>query len=99
MQPRNLKWMKIWILVAAMAAAGLVMMGCTQPDTLEKDFGVSVHNNTAQQVVNPQAGLKSEPTVGLSPKAAENEMDRYEKGFTGTAPPPTPYMGITGAAK
>jgi len=97
MKPRNLQWMNIWLWVAAMAVAGL-LIGCMQPDTLEKDYGVSVRNNIAQQVINPGAGMKEEPpAVGLSPKAAVNEMERYDKAFKGEAPPSTPYMGITGA--
>ncbi len=98
MPPGNLKWMNIWVWTAATAVAGLLLLGCMQPDTLEKSYGDAMHNNVAQQLANPQAGMKEEPpAVGLPPKAAVNEMDRYEKGFKGEAPPPAPYMGITGA--
>jgi hypothetical protein len=46
------------------------------------DYGNSVRNNVAQQVVNPQAGFNPKPAVGLSPQAAANEMERYNKSFT-----------------
>jgi hypothetical protein len=42
-----------------------------------------VHNNIAQQLVNPQAGLDTTPAVGLTPGAATNEMERYTKSFKG----------------
>jgi hypothetical protein len=40
-----------------------------------------VHNNIAQQVVNPQAGFQAKPAVGLPPQAAVNEKERYDKTF------------------
>ena len=45
------------------------------------DYGNSVRNNVAQQVVNPQAGFNPKPAVGLSPQAAANVMERYDKSF------------------
>ncbi len=59
------------------------LMGCVSPDLVEKDFGNSVHNNMAQSVLNPQAGLTDTPAVGLTPKAGASEMDAYNKSFTG----------------
>ena len=47
------------------------------------DYGNSVRNNIAQQVVNPQAGFNPKPAVGLSPQAAANELERYDKTFKG----------------
>lgn len=95
-QPRKLTAM-LWPILGLVC---LGMLGCAYSDALTRDYGRSVHNNVAQQVINPRAGLKGEPpAVGLSPKAGENEMERYDKGFKGEAPPPTPYMGLTGAGK
>ena len=45
------------------------------------DYGNSVRNNIAQQVVNPRAGYDPKPAVGLSPQAAHNTMDRYDESF------------------
>ncbi len=42
-----------------------------------------MHNNLAQQVVNPRAALDSSPAVGLSPTAAAYQMERYNKSFKG----------------
>ena len=65
-------------------ALGVVLLGlagCYPPSALEMDYGNSVRNNIAQQVVNPRAGFNPKPAVGLSPQAAEGEMDRYNQTF------------------
>ncbi|MHB9074013.1 MAG: hypothetical protein ACYC6G_10850 [Desulfobaccales bacterium] len=59
----------------------LCLAGCYPPSAVEQDWGNSVRNNIAQQVVNPQAGLNTTPPVGLSPQAGVNEMDAYNKSF------------------
>jgi hypothetical protein len=59
----------------------LCLAGCYPPSAVERDWGNSVRNNVAQQVVNPQAGLNPSPPVGLTPQAAVNEMESYNKGF------------------
>jgi hypothetical protein len=72
------------LLLGLLAAALLLSVtACVGPTTLEQDYGRSVHNNIAQQLVNPQAGLDTTPAVGLPPQAASNEMERYTKGFKG----------------
>ena len=65
------------------AALLLSAAACAGPTTLEQDYGRSVHNNIAQQLVNPRAGLYTTPAVGLAPTAAANEMERYTKSFKG----------------
>ena len=65
----------------ALGVALLGLAGCFPPSALEMDYGNSVRNNIAQQVVNPQAGFNPKPAVGLSPQAAANEMERYNKTF------------------
>lgn len=59
----------------------LWLWGCYPPSALEQDYGNSVRNNIAQQVVNPRAGYEPAPAVGLNPQAAANEMDQYNKTF------------------
>ncbi len=66
----------------ALGLALLWLAGCYPPSAVEQDWGNSVHNNLAQQVLNPQAGLNPTPAVGLSPQAAVNEMENYNKSFT-----------------
>lgn len=59
----------------------LWLWGCYPPSALELDYGNSVRNNIAQQVVNPRAGDEPAPAVGLNPQAAANELDKYNKSF------------------
>ncbi len=59
----------------------LWLWGCYPPSALELDYGNSVRNNIAQQVVNPRAGYEPAPAVGLTPQAAANELDKYNKSF------------------
>jgi hypothetical protein len=66
-----------------LAMACFCMWGCCGPSALEEDYGRSVANNIAQQLVNPQAGLHPRPAVGLPPIAGVNEMERYDKSFKG----------------
>jgi hypothetical protein len=66
-------------LVLGVALLGLA--GCYPPSVLEQDYGNSVRNNTAQQVVNPRAGYNPKPAVGLSPQAAHNLQEKYDKTF------------------
>ena len=65
----------------ALGVALLGLAGCFPPSAVEMDYGNSVRNNIAQQVVNPQAGFNPKPAVGLSPHAAVNAMERYDKSF------------------
>jgi len=65
----------------ALGVALLWLAGCYPPSALERDYGNSVRNNIAQQVVNPRAGFTAQPGVGLPPQAARNEMEKYDKSF------------------
>ena len=67
----------------ALGAALLGLAGCYPPSALEMDYGNAVRNNIAQQVVNPQAGFNPKPAVGLSPQAAANTQEKYDKSFKG----------------
>ncbi len=81
-----------------MAALGLLLMsfwGCAAPNALEMDYGRSVRNNLAQQVINPRAGLEPTPAVGLDPKAGEYVLERYDKSFKEKEPPASAIPTIT----
>ncbi|MGA9755287.1 MAG: hypothetical protein WBV23_09090, partial [Desulfobaccales bacterium] len=75
--------LKTWRRLALLGVALLLLAGCYPPSALEMDYGNSVRNNIAQQVVNPQAGFDPKPAVGLSPQAAANELEKYDKSFKG----------------
>jgi hypothetical protein len=76
----------------------LLLGGCYGPSALDRDYGRAVHNNIAQSVVNPAAGLDPLPAVGQIPKAADNTLDRYERTFKGEEKI-SPYQGITTGGK
>lgn len=59
----------------------LGLAGCYPPSALEQDYGQSVANNLAQQVVNPRAGLDPVPSVGLAPTAGATAYEAYTKSF------------------
>lgn len=59
----------------------LALGGCAGPTALEEDYGRSVRNNVAQQLINPRAGLDTTPATGIDPKAAANSMETYNKSF------------------
>ena len=59
----------------------LGLAGCFPSSALEKDYGNSVRNNVAQQVLNPRAGFNPKPAVGMSPQAASNVQEKYDKTF------------------
>jgi hypothetical protein len=71
--------------LAILALMGTLMAGCAwvspPPNALENDYGMSVANNKARQIVNPRAALQVEATVGQPPRAAANNMDAYDKSF------------------
>jgi hypothetical protein len=88
-----------YLLTAMALGLSLMLWGCAPWPNLQRDYGRSVHNNLAQQLVHPQAGLQGEhPAVGLPPKAGEAEMERYDKSFKGEEKV-SPYMGITTGGK
>ena len=75
--------------------AGVLWLGgCCGPTALEQDYGNSVRNNLAQSILNPRAGLNDTPAVGLSPTAAVNVKEHYDKSFKGEEKKPS-EMKIT----
>jgi hypothetical protein len=69
----------LWLVLCL--SGGLLIMGCACPKTVEQDYGRSVTNNLAQQVLNPEAGLDTTPAVGLTPTSGTNLYGAYEKTF------------------
>jgi len=74
---------------------GLVWLWGCGPSALEMDYGRSVRNNIAQQLVNPQAGVEPTLTTGLDPKAGVNVLERYDKSFKEKETPPTAMPTMT----
>ncbi|MDP3183391.1 MAG: hypothetical protein Q8M54_11325 [Desulfobaccales bacterium] len=81
----------------AVGVVWLGLCGCG-PSALEMDYGRSVRNNIAQQVINPQAGLAPTPTVGLDPQAGHNVLERYDKSFKEKETTPAAIPTVTTTA-
>jgi hypothetical protein len=73
--------MTTWVLALGLAGwllAGL--LGCCGKHT-KRDYGRSVTNNLAAQLVDPEAGKEVYVSRGQSPEAAVNAYDKYNKSF------------------
>ncbi len=75
-----------FILASLFASATLA--GCaTNTPVLDERFGEAVNAAKAQQTINPDASLNTDPVAGVDGKAADGAVDRYHKSFV--QPPAT----------
>ena len=67
------------ILAAALAAILSATGGCvtTSQHSMGQDFGNSVHANSANQVIDPLAGLEERDPNTLDGRKGELALDRY----------------------
>lgn len=65
-----------------------VLTACT-PTTprLDTHFGESVETVRAQQTLNPQAALNTEPVPGIDGQAGDAAVDNYRNSFRHPGPP------------
>lgn len=69
-----------FILASLFASATLA--GCaTNTPVLDERFGEAVNAAKAQQTINPDASLNTDPVAGVDGKAADGAVDRYHKSF------------------
>lgn len=62
--------------------ASIAFTGCISPaPNLDSHFGEAVNAAKAQQTINPDASLNTDPVVGMDGKAADATVDRYHKSF------------------
>jgi hypothetical protein len=80
-------------IVLAGLAASAALAGCA-PTTphLDARFGDAVNTAKAQQTVNPDAALNTNPVAGLDGPAANAVIDRYHKSYE---TPPAPVNVFT----
>ncbi len=71
-------------LLLAASAAALAACTSTTPN-LDRSFGQAVNQAKAQQTLNPDASLNSDPVSGLDGVAANAAIDNYTKSVN--APP------------
>jgi hypothetical protein len=68
--------------------ASLVLAACaTSTPKLDDHFGEAVNAAKAQQTLNPDASLNTDPVAGVDGEAANAAIDRYHKSFV--QPPAT----------
>lgn len=81
------------LVLSMLIAAGLV--GCVNPaPVLDDNFGNAVNSVKAQQIINPDASLNTDPVAGVDGQAADAAMNRYHRSFV--APVVTPNVFTIG---
>jgi hypothetical protein len=80
-------------LILVALTAGLA--ACTTTPNLDRNFGQAVNQAKAQQTINPDASLNTDPVAGLDGVAANAAIDNYTKSVQ--APPePATIINIGG---
>lgn len=83
---------------ALLCGIALLAAGCVQrAPFLESQMGQSLSLIRAQQTLNPQASLNTDPVLGMDAKAATSGHDRYQQSFRTPAPQPNVFaIGVGG---
>ena len=81
-------------LILAALTAGLA--ACSTTPNLDRNFGQAVNQAKAQQTINPDASLNTDPVAGLDGVAANAAIDNYTKSVT-APPPPATVINIGGS--
>ncbi|WP_036302640.1 hypothetical protein [Methylotenera sp. L2L1] len=71
--------------------ASVAMAGCaTNTPVLDEHFGEAVNAAKAQQTINPDASMNTDPVAGVGGQPADAAIDRYHKSFA--QPPVSPNV-------
>jgi hypothetical protein len=90
MDTLNLKLTPFKLVLSMLVAAGLV--GCVNPTPkLDDNFGKAVNAAKAQQIINPDASLNTDPVAGVDGQAADAAMNRYHRSFVQPAITPNVF--------
>lgn len=81
------------VILVALTAGVTACMPLTP--NLDQKFGEAVNQAKAQQTLNPDASLNTDPVVGLDGVAANAAIDNYTKSVK-TPPPPATIINIGG---
>lgn len=79
------------MIVICMATVACLIASCA-PTRVEMDYGTSHQLQKYNQILNPEAEKNMDPVVGLSAQAAQNAVDKYQKGFEPGAKTSTTYQ-------
>jgi type IV pilus biogenesis protein CpaD/CtpE len=99
MDTLNLKFTPFTLVLSILVSIGLV--GCASPaPKLDDNFGKAVNAAKAQQIINPDASLNTDPVAGVDGLAADAAMSRYHRSFVQPVATPNVFtIGVgTGAA-
>jgi type IV pilus biogenesis protein CpaD/CtpE len=105
MDTLNLKFTPFTLVLSILVSIGLV--GCASPaPKLDDNFGKAVNAAKAQQIINPDASLNTDPVAGVDGKAADAAMSRYHRSFVQPVATPNVFTigvgsgatGMTGGA-
>ena len=81
-------------IMLACVTSTVLLAACTAPaPRLEAGFGNAVKAAVAQQTLNPEASLNTDPVAGIDGRAAKNTIERYEASFK-TPPAPVNVFNI-----
>ena len=65
-----------------LALLPIALAGCMTPaPEYDQRFGEAVRTAIAQQTINPDASLNTDPVAGLDGKAANSTIRNYDKSF------------------
>jgi len=82
---------KIMIIALYLLPLVVLILGCG-PTRLEMNYGTSYQLQKHSQTLNPQAEKNKKPVVGLNGKAAQNAVEKYQKGFEKSSEVSTSYQ-------
>ncbi|MDO9051468.1 MAG: hypothetical protein Q7U70_08260 [Methylotenera sp.] len=69
-------------LVLTALFSAVVLAGCaTNTPYIDEHFGEAVNAAKAQQTINPDASLNTDPVAGVDGQVADAAVDRYHKSF------------------
>jgi len=77
----------IKFILAALLAPVVLASCATQTPVLDQHFGEAVNAAKAQQTINPDASLNTDPVAGIDGQAASGAVGRYHRSFV--QPPAT----------
>jgi hypothetical protein len=103
MDTLKLKLSPLKLVLSMLMITGLV--GCVSPSpVLDDNFGNAVNAAKAQQIINPDASLNTDPVAGVDGQAADAAMNRYHRSFVQPAITPNIFTigvgssGMTGGS-
>ncbi|SEO61095.1 hypothetical protein SAMN05428959_11210 [Duganella sp. CF517] len=77
--------------VCALAACVNTPLGKSTPQW-DRQFGGATRTALAQQIIDPAPRRGDGAVAGMDGKAAQGAYERYQRTFSGTAPPAPTFM-------